>query len=253
MEIKTDRLINDYHTHTTFSHGVGSVLENAKKAKELNMGEIGICEHGPKHRYSKQKEKGFFSLKQQALNASKQTGVNVLCGIEANVLSFDGTIDCVDVLDALDFVAVGLHCQVKTNLKMFWHLFFRRKLFPNTKKQKEINTQVMLNVIEKNKDYVDFFTHPTRKFPCDIKKVAIALKNANIMFELNSASCNLNVETIKQIAQTGVKFIIGSDAHEPGRIGEISNKVKPLLNYINENQIVTKLEPKLKKLKEEKN
>lgn len=241
-------LVSDYHTHTTFSHGKNTVLENAKKAEELGLIELGICEHGTKHRYAKSNL--FKSLKAEIDSVNKQTNLNVLCGIESNVLNFDGTCDYNKELEYLDFVSIGLHCQVKTKFKFFWHLFFRRKLFSNTKKQIEKNTQLYLNVIEKNKRYVDFITHPARKFPCDIIKVATAMKNANIMFELNTASCNFSETEIQEIAKTGVKFIIGSDAHSINRIGELSDKVKPLLEYIDKNQIVTKLEPKLKYIRE---
>ena len=246
-------LKNDYHTHTVFSHGKGTVLDNANMAKQRGLTELGIAEHGVRHRYFKRKKHTYSELKQQCIKASNETGIKVLAGIEANIIDFDGTADFNEFLNDLDFVAMGMHCQIKTKAKYFWHVFFRRKLYPNTKKQIEVNTKIFLNAIEKNKQYVDFITHPTRKFPCDIIKVATAMKNADILFELNTASCNITEEEIKQIANTGVKFIIGSDAHSPNRIGEMSNKVLPLLKHIDKNQIVMRFEPKLQKIREGKN
>ncbi len=250
--LNNGNLINDYHTHTVFSHGLGTVLENAEVAKQKGLNELGIAEHGVTHRYFKRKKHTYSELKQQCVEATEKTGVKVLAGIESNIINFDGTADFNKYLNDFDYVAMGMHCQIKTNPKFFWHVFFRRKLFPNSKKQIELNTQIMLNAIEKNKQYVDFFTHPTRKFPCDIVKVATAMKNSNILFELNTASCYISEEQIKQIASTGVKFIIGSDAHSVDRIGEMTSKVLPLLKHIDKSQIVTHLEPKLQKIREGK-
>ena len=39
-------MIADYHTHTVYSHGTGSVLENALIAKEKGLKEIAITDHG---------------------------------------------------------------------------------------------------------------------------------------------------------------------------------------------------------------
>ena len=42
-------LTADYHTHTKYSDGKYTVLENVARAKELGLQEIGITEHGFSH------------------------------------------------------------------------------------------------------------------------------------------------------------------------------------------------------------
>ena len=42
-------LTSDYHTHTVYSHGKGTVLENALVAKEVGLKEIAISDHGFSH------------------------------------------------------------------------------------------------------------------------------------------------------------------------------------------------------------
>ena len=43
------KILGDYHTHTTFSHGKGKVLDNALSAKEKGLAEIAIADHGFGH------------------------------------------------------------------------------------------------------------------------------------------------------------------------------------------------------------
>ena len=43
------KLTADYHTHTIFSHGKGTILENALSAKEIGLKSIAITDHGFSH------------------------------------------------------------------------------------------------------------------------------------------------------------------------------------------------------------
>ena len=42
-------LFGDYHTHTKFSHGKGTVEENARTAREMGLKQIAITDHGLGH------------------------------------------------------------------------------------------------------------------------------------------------------------------------------------------------------------
>ena len=43
------KILYDLHTHTTYSHGTGSILDNVKAAHEAGLQCIGITDHGPGH------------------------------------------------------------------------------------------------------------------------------------------------------------------------------------------------------------
>ncbi|MBF1138496.1 MAG: PHP domain-containing protein [[Eubacterium] sulci] len=43
------RMTFDYHTHTTFSHGTGSIEDNVKVAISKGLKALAISDHGPGH------------------------------------------------------------------------------------------------------------------------------------------------------------------------------------------------------------
>ena len=67
------QIFGDYHTHTTFSHGKGKVLENALNAKENGLTEIAIADHGFGHLLYGMKRKDLPALRQEILDAEKET------------------------------------------------------------------------------------------------------------------------------------------------------------------------------------
>lgn len=111
-------LYGDYHTHTTYSrhkHGKGSVLENASVAADKGLKEIAITEHGFNHWAFGLRRKNIPQLQEDILNAKEVTGVNVLFGIEANLISLDGDIDIKEMdYEFLDVLLMGYHKAVST-------------------------------------------------------------------------------------------------------------------------------------------
>ena len=43
------KMTYDIHTHTTFSHGKGSMEDNVKAAIEKGLSAVAISDHGPGH------------------------------------------------------------------------------------------------------------------------------------------------------------------------------------------------------------
>ena len=58
-------LTADYHTHTPYSHGKNTVLENATAAKKLGLKEIGITDHGFNHLLFGLKRKNIADLRKE--------------------------------------------------------------------------------------------------------------------------------------------------------------------------------------------
>ena len=80
-------LTADYHTHTPYSHGKGTVEENAARAKELGLKQIGITDHGFSHLAFGLKRKKVPDLIADCKRASEKLGIDVLVGMESNIRS----------------------------------------------------------------------------------------------------------------------------------------------------------------------
>ena len=83
----------DYHTHTTYSHGKGSVADNARAAAAVGLKEIAITDHGLRHIIFGIKRRELDALRADCERATAETGVKVYAGIENNFNSFDGLLD----------------------------------------------------------------------------------------------------------------------------------------------------------------
>ena len=130
-------LTGDYHTHTTYSHGKGTVLENALAAKEKGLKEIAITDHGFEQMAFGIKRKKVPQLIKDCREATEKTGVKVYVGMEANLCDEFGRTD-MTVNDYKDFdvFLMGIHRFVKfTRFKDFWNMFFVNFFYTLLKKE----------------------------------------------------------------------------------------------------------------------
>ena len=83
----------DFHTHTKYSHGKGTVLQNAQSAKAKGLKGVAITDHGFSHPAFGMRRKKLDLMRADCENAQNQTGVKVLLGIESNILGLSGKTD----------------------------------------------------------------------------------------------------------------------------------------------------------------
>ena len=217
----------DYHTHTVFSHGKGDVIDNARAAAEKGLKELGIADHGFAHPAFGLRKRKLPELKKRIENAKKETGVNVLLGIESNIIGTDGTTDLKpELYDDFDIFLAGVHKFVKYKFGTAFSLFLPN-LFNSAVKKRDVpkslirrNTQTYINVIKNNP--VDVITHLNFCCFADAAEVAKAAADYGTYIELNSKKVHLSDDELYEVLKTDVKFVINSDAHSPSRVGEIS-------------------------------
>ncbi len=220
-------LTGDYHTHTKYSHGKNTVLENALRAKELGLKEIAITDHGFAHPAFGLSKRKVESLKSDCRKASEITGVNVKVGIESNIVCTDGRVDLEkDMYKHFDVFLAGFHKFILFKGLSFFKLFtpnFFHTLLKSENVPKSVvdtTTRTYINVIKNNP--VDILTHVNFCCYANAVEVAKCCADYGTYMELNSKKVHLTDEELFEVAKTGVNFVIDSDAHSVERIGEIS-------------------------------
>ncbi|MDH8677657.1 PHP domain-containing protein [Fusibacter bizertensis] len=216
----------DYHMHTKFSGDSKNELESiVKKAIEIGLEEIAITDHGPAHNGYGIKKENYPILRADIdkLNL-KYPQINILLGLEANILGINGEIDIDEEMwQMIDWVNAGYHFG--SNLKKDYKIHIYNILSKFSKhfyeKAKKINTIAMVTAIEKNK--INMVTHPGAKGPIDIDAVAEAAANKGTLLEINNSHGHLTIEEIKAAMKYPVNFAVCSDAHEVKNVGSVSN------------------------------
>ena len=120
------KIFADYHTHTVYSHGKGTIRENVESAIKKGLKEIAITDHGPRHMtFGVSKDKIKKMRKEIDQLNEEYDNIKILMGLECNIISYDGSIDVDDeILEQLDILLVGFHMgarfkTLKDNYRMY--------------------------------------------------------------------------------------------------------------------------------------
>ncbi len=229
-------LTADYHTHTKYSHGKGTVSENAAVAEEKGLKEIAINDHGFSHPAFGIRPRMLSKMRADIDAVNESVRPKVIMGVESNLLGESGAIDVKPkYYEYFDTISVGFHKFIKYESVKDWFVFlgknFCTQAFKKTPSDKliQMNTKAYIRAIEKNP--IDIITHINFGVFSDAVEVAKAARDNGVYLELNAKKTHLTDEELYHVAQTGVRFVIGSDAHSPDRVGEIS-LVEKLLDRV---------------------
>lgn len=225
------KLFADYHTHTIYSHGTGTILDNVMAARKKGLKEIAITDHGLRHfTYGVKREK-LKRMREEVDSINERfQDFKVLLGMECNIISRDGTIDIDDEIMAyMDMVLLGYHMLVRLKgISSYFHIYGKNYVSRISKAlEEEIrqqNTDIMIKAITKNK--IDIITHPGARISMDTGRLAEAAVKVNTALEINSKSNIMTVDYLKAAANHGVKFVINSDAHKPEDVGNFGNAIE---------------------------
>ncbi|MBQ8322353.1 MAG: PHP domain-containing protein [Clostridia bacterium] len=218
-------LTGDYHTHTPYSHGKNTVAENAARAKELGLKELGIADHGFSHVAFGLRRRKIDSYIADCRRAEEEYGVKVLVGIEANIQGVDGKAELTEKdFEKFDLYLCGKHVFVfydkfSDMTKYGCANFFADKFHRASQKLIERNTKAYINAIKNNP--LDAITHLNYLCPANALEVAKCAADHGTYIELNAKKKHLTDEELMQIAdKTSARFIIDSDAHAAERVGD---------------------------------
>ncbi len=190
---------------------------------------LAISDHGPGHMGFGIKKRKYKEMRQviDEMNA-KYDDIEVLLGLEANVLDVDGHLDVdEEILKLNDILLAGYHFgsrPVRLVRDMIHHAnnYFSKEGVAN-KKLMEANTVSLINAMKRYD--IDILTHPGAKGPIDVKRVAQVASETNTALEINASHGFLTLDQIKEAMAYDIKFSINSDAHHPRDIGNFKKAI----------------------------
>lgn len=212
--IEPGHMRGDLHMHTTRTDGRNSLSEMAEAAKALGYEYIAITEHSRKVAMANgldEKDLREYMARIEEVNAQIE-GIEILKGIEVDILQ-DGGLDLPDsVLKDLDIVIGSVHYQQR---------------FP-MKQQTERIIRAMDN------PYLQILGHPTgrllnKRDPMDIDLESIieAAKERKVAMELNAQPDRLDLphNYCKFAADMGVAIVLSTDAHSMENLRRMASGV----------------------------
>jgi len=209
----------DTHTHTIAStHAYSTVMEMISGAAKAGLKGIAITDHATAMPDSPHIWH-FHNIKRCV--PKKYDGVEVVCGVEANIMDYEGNLDFPEKeLKPLDWVVASMHMDL---------------IKPSTV---ENITNSYLKLCEN--PYVDVIGHcASPNFMFDYEKVLKAFKEYEKLVEINENSIfhkkkfrENYVEIIKICKKYEIPVIVNSDAHICVHVGQVGESIK-LLEELN--------------------
>lgn len=219
----------DYHTHTIYSHGKGTIEDNVLEARKKGLKELAITDHGPGHFLYGVSVKSLSQMRKEVdrLNR-KYRDIRVLLGVEANVVSMEGKLDVDEhVLSLIDILLAGYHFgALPASLRDGYHIHFKNAVsrWTGTGGVRRDNTGALIAAMHRYP--VSIITHPGAKADIDTGALAKVAAEKGVALEINSSHRYMTEEYVRIAKREGAKFVLGSDAHRPQRVGDVKEAVK---------------------------
>ncbi len=227
--------LGDYHTHTRYSDGVGTVRDNVEAAVSRNLKEIAITEHGPRNIGVSEK-----SIRKCREDVEKLRGerndIKIYFGIECDILSERGDIDVKERdISSFDLMLAGFHrFAIPYSFRDFRRYYmpgFFHFLKPfMTKEIIARNTKALISALTRYP--IDMVAHINNRSIVNVKEVAKVCADNGIYIELNTkhlAELDPIIEDLLSV--DGVQFIANTDAHFPSRVGDFKKNEAFILKH----------------------
>lgn len=230
------KILGDYHTHSVYSsgfreegkHAIGTIEDNAKAAFDKGLSTLVISDHGPGHYVYGINKKNLMKIRREVDRLNEiynSKGLNILLGVEANLVSIDGMLDVdEDFLKQIDILLMGYHygatpLSIKDLYGLYISNFISKITTFTEEKAIEINTKAYLKALDNYS--IDIITHPGSKAKIDIVQVAKKCSKLGTALEISSKHSELSVESLMKIKDLEVDYYINSDAHKPEDVGNL--------------------------------
>lgn len=251
-------MLVDIHMHTPLcGHAVGHPLEYAMAAKEMGIDLITMTCHIPMEweafgqagiRMRRDQLDDYMQLVQSAVEPAKDMGVEVLCGIEAEVFPDEAHMQPMDeILEAypFDFVLGSMHAHCRS-----FEIWCKKNKVKTDALKIDSYFRMLIDGVHSGR--YDSMSHPdvirtygvVESFdPLEheevIKDFLKATVQADVCIEVNTSGLTKGDYEVQPdpiildwASELGVQLTIGSDSHWPGSVGQYFDQVFPLLHSL---------------------
>ena len=222
----------DYHTHTNYSHGKGMPEENVLAAIEKGLRRIAISEHAGAHLFYGVRGGRLLRLRREvdALAKRYANEIEVLFGLECNLIAAgrcDAPRPGADIpqgadLAPFDVLLLGYHKGVwpadRVTRGAFAESFGIGHADPVKVAQALLETAAQYRI--------HMLSHPCEYVQADIPTLARGAAELGILLEINASHVSMSCAQLREAAACGASFVIGSDAHTPGRVGDFAKAIR---------------------------
>lgn len=229
------KFFGDYHTHTKQSDGKGTVLDNILSATERGLTELAIADHSFATIACKMTREKFLLQEREIADYYNRTEnpIKVLHSVEGNLLGFSGDIDIPDdIVEKVDILHVGFHrfLNLSEAMKNREYVFVNGYGASCSKEKiKSLNTGAYLKAMDKYP--VDVLVHLGHRCPVDMEAICTKAVEKGVYIELNEKHVETLEKDVKIILDSGVKLIVGSDAHKPDKVGKFPRVAEFIAKY----------------------
>lgn len=217
----------DFHSHSTYSDGRGTIAENIRAASESGLRKYAITDHGPNNIGTGVSNENKYQEIRAGVDMLKEkySGVELLVGSEADIISVEGEIDLsAATIAGLDLLIVGLHPFIwPKTLQDGFKFVLPNQLQRISRSQREkvrcLNTKAVVEALDRYE--IDILSHPNLGMPLMIGETARACAKYETAYEINTGHHFQGVEEVQEVAALGAIFVVNSDAHFPASVGNL--------------------------------
>jgi DNA polymerase (family 10) len=197
------------HCHTVYSDGRNSVEEMALAAEALGMDYLTITDHSASAHYARGVSIDRLRAQWEEIAlAQERVKIRLLKGTESDILE-DGSLDYPDhILEQFDIIIASIHSRHKMDAEQMTKRVLRAVTSP----------------------FFKIWGHPLGRllqsrppFACRMEELLDAIAVSRCAIEVNGDPYRLDLEPrwIRAARERGIKFIVSTDAHSTGAMGNL--------------------------------
>ena len=195
----------DLHMHTTASDGTASIREMAEAAKQRGLKYIAITDHSQRVSMANGLDAKRLRSHWKAIEKVRNeiSGIEILCGIECDILE-DATLDLPDdVLAEADWVLAVLHYGLKQPRQQIMERLLNAVKHPSVCAIGHPSGRIVGKRPGADIDYAELFK---------------AASDYGVFMEINAHPSRLDLDDIQAAAarDQGIPIVINTDAHSTG-------------------------------------